>query len=88
MSEVVIRVIRTGGFAGLTEAWSVRGSRELWMPLVDACSWRGIPPDPLSGDRFRWRIVVTAPGLRRSATVPDAALTGAWRELVSRVQDA
>lgn len=83
---VVIRVVRSGGFAGLTREWRIEGEREEWMPLIEACPWRSIPRDPNSRDRYVWRIEVRAPSTRRKAEVPDAALTGPWRELVQRVQ--
>jgi hypothetical protein len=85
---VTIHVVRSGGFAGLTREWSVEGDRDEWMPLVDACPWRDVPRDPASRDRYVWRIEVEAPRKRRRAEVPDAALTGPWRELVERVRAA
>lgn len=87
---LVIRVVRTGGFAGLTREWRVTAGadeRETWNPLIEACPWRSIPKDSISRDRFVWRIEVKAPHKRRKAEVPDAALTGPWKELVERVRE-
>lgn len=89
---LVVRVIRSGGFAGLSREWTAEsaepGSDDWLLVLVEACPWRQrIPADPLSRDRFTWRIEVRGE-LRRSATLPDAALDGPWRELVQRVQEA
>ena len=83
---IVITVVRTGGIAGLRREWTVTDKPDEWVPLVDACPWRSIGPDPTSRDRYVWVIDVRAPRKRRKATVPDASLTGPWRELVSRVQ--
>ncbi len=86
---LVIIVVRTGGFAGLTREWRTEARDEDdWLPLIEACPWRQVPPaDQLSRDRFVWRIEVKAPDLRRKATLPDSALDGPWRTLVQRVQE-
>lgn len=86
--SVVISVVRTGGFAGLTREWRVEGEPDEWMPLVDACPWRSVGRDTTSRDRYSWRIEVRAARKRRQAQVPDAALTGPWKTLVERVQSA
>lgn len=82
---IVIRVVRTGGFAGARREWQVRGEASAWLPLVEACSWRSIPPDRGSADRYEWRIEVRG-RVHRTARVPDAALDGPLRDLVERVQ--
>ena len=87
-STVVVRVVRSGGFAGLRREWRAEGEQDEWMPLVDACDWRSVRPDPSARDRYLWRIEVRAPRVRRKADVPDGTLVGPWRELVDRVQQA
>jgi hypothetical protein len=88
---LVVRVIRSGGFAGISREWTAEAREpeaEDWVVLVESCPWRQVPrTDPLSRDRFVWRIEVRGL-LRRSATLPDAALDGPWRTLVERVQVA
>jgi len=87
---LTVRVVRSGGFAGISREWSTRcnpGEEDELRPLVEACPWHRVPPaDTLSRDRFVWRIEVRG-AMRRSATVPDAALEGPWRALVQRVQE-
>ncbi|MBG6054015.1 hypothetical protein IWX81_000405 [Salinibacterium sp. CAN_S4] len=89
-AELTITVARTGGFAGLTRTWSLsvalEKSDEL-LDLVKACPWRSIRPDTVSRDRFVYLITVRAPRTRRTATVPESALTGPWKTLVERVQE-
>jgi emfourin len=87
---LVITVVRSGGFAGLRQQWQAAvgdDQRDEWMPLIQACPWGSVPTDPTSRDRFLWRIEARGPRLRRSATVPDAALDGPWRALVDRVRE-
>lgn len=89
---LMVRVIRTGGFAGLRREWIAESDQpapdDQLFVLVEACPWHEPPrTDPLSRDRFVWRIEVRG-DLRRTATLPDAALEGPWRELVQQVQAA
>jgi len=86
--DLVVTVVRTGGFAGLRREWAASGPPDEWMPLVEACPWRSVPADRDSRDRFVYAITVRAPLKRCSATVPEAALTGPWKALVDRVQSA
>jgi hypothetical protein len=86
--ELAVTVVRTGGIAGIAREWSASGPAADWLPLVDACPWRAVPADDASRDRFVYVITVTAPRTRRTARVPEAALTGPWRELVDRVRSA
>jgi hypothetical protein len=88
--RLVITVVRTGGFAGLERRWSITADTDAdeWIPLVDACPWASVYTDALSRDRFVYRIEVSAPKRRRRAELPEAAVTGPWRILIERVQDA
>jgi len=84
-----IHVVRSGGFAGITQHWQVEADDvETWRPLVDACPWGSVGVDTQSRDRFVWRIEVHVTRRKRVASVPDRDLTGPWRELVDRVQAA
>ncbi|MEO6533133.1 MAG: protealysin inhibitor emfourin [Pseudolysinimonas sp.] len=88
-AELSILVVRSGGFAGLTQQWQVDPSEdaEEWLELVHACPWRAVGRDLASRDRFVWRIEARLPRTVRSASVPDALLVGPWRVLVDRVQE-
>jgi hypothetical protein len=85
-----ILVVRSGGFAGLTQQWRVEpdGDTEEWITLVRACPWGAIGHDAASRDRFVWRIEARWTRTVRRASVPDALLLGPWRVLVDRVQEA
>ena len=88
MTQVTITVVRSGGFAGLRRQWRVEGDAEQWWPLVEACPWRSVPHDHDSRDRFVYSITARADRRRRTAQVPEAALTGPWKILVDQVQEA
>ena len=84
-----ILVVRSGGFAGLTQQWQVdaHDDAEEWLALVHACPWGAVGRDAASRDRFVWRIEARLARTVRSASVPDALLVGPWRTLVERVQE-
>ncbi|MDJ0334964.1 hypothetical protein QMG83_06980 [Salinibacterium sp. G-O1] len=87
---LTITVARSGGFAGITRRWSVSAAldeADELIELVDACPWPRVAKDEVSRDRFVYVITVRAPRKRRSATVPESALTGPWKTLVNRVQE-
>lgn len=88
-ADVSILVVRSGGFAGLTQQWRVeaRDDAEEWLELVRACPWGAVGRDAASRDRFVWRIEAHLPRTVRTASVPDARLVGPWRVLVDRVQE-
>lgn len=95
--ELVIRVERTGGFAGLRREWSVHVSDEReverWRPVVDACPWDDDGPEPVHPDRFVYEIRVRESRVsvshrERSAVLPEQRMTGPWRTLVDRVREA
>jgi hypothetical protein len=87
---VSILVVRSGGFAGISQQWRVdaRDDAETWIELVRACPWNAVGRDTASRDRFVWRIEAHLPRTVRRASVPDAHLVGPWRALVERVQEA
>lgn len=84
-----ILVVRSGGFAGLTQQWRVEAhdDAEEWLELVRACPWGAVDRDAESRDRFVWRIEAHLPRTVRTASVPDAHLVGPWRVLVDRVRE-
>jgi hypothetical protein len=86
--RVRILVVRSGGFAGIAREWHLETHGEDWVGLIEACPWGAVRDDPLSRDRFVWRIEARMGRRRRTARVPDRELEGAWRELVQRVQAA
>ncbi|PJJ61389.1 protealysin inhibitor emfourin [Compostimonas suwonensis] len=81
-------VHRSGGFAGLGRTWEVRVDEQPdasdWIDLLDGLPWDDVAPPPRDADRYTYRIRC-AP---HEATLAETQLTGAWRELVDRVQDA
>ena len=87
-AELSILVVRSGGFAGITQRWIVEpaSDADTWIALVDACPWGRIAGDAASRDRFVWRIEARMARRRRAASVPDRELTGPWRDLVDRVR--
>ena len=84
-----ILVVRSGGFAGLTQQWHVepQDDADEWIALVQACPWGRVRRDEASRDRFVWRIEARMPPTVRTASVPDSLLVGPWRVLVDRVQE-
>ncbi len=84
---VVIRVIRTGGIAGMRRAWRVE-TRDVdaWEPIVRACPWDRVENATPEPDRFVWLIEVRAPEPSRTAMLPEREVDGPWRELVDRVR--
>ena len=88
-TRVSILVVRSGGFAGLTQQWQVdpRDDADEWVALVYACPWGAVGHDAASRDRFVWRIEARLARTVRKASVPDALLVGPWRVLVDRVQE-
>jgi hypothetical protein len=89
-TRLSILVVRSGGFAGLTEQWQVdpQDDADDWLALVHACPWGAVGHDAASRDRFVWRIEARLARTVRRASVPDALLVGPWRVLVDRVQES
>jgi hypothetical protein len=87
-STITVSVVRTGGVAGARREWRLktRGDDvEQLVEQLDAMAWETVAIDPGSRDRFVWKITVTG-AARHRVTLPDAQVTGPWRELVERVQ--
>jgi hypothetical protein len=88
-SSITVTVVRSGGIAGARREWRLKAAGdevEEITTALDSMEWETIAIDPGSRDRFVWKITVTG-ATRHRATVPDAQLTGPWRELVTRVQE-
>ncbi|SKB07811.1 protealysin inhibitor emfourin [Aeromicrobium choanae] len=81
---LVVRVTRTGGFAGLRRQWAVEATSEdeaqAWWPLVEACPWDAAP-----GDGYPDGFVYEVQANDREATLPERQVDGPWRELVDAV---
>jgi hypothetical protein len=81
-SSSVLRITRSGGFAGLRRQWQVDVDDHLAEQL-QSCRWDDDPDSPSTRDGFQWHIEWTGNGAR-SVTLSDASL-GGWRELLDGV---
>jgi hypothetical protein len=91
---VRIEVTRSGGFAGITRAWTLEVSsaeaEQRWLPLAEAEAGgerQDSAPSPGSGghrDRFTYRISVGYVEVQ----LPESRLQDPWRELVERARAA
>ena len=85
---MAVIVSRSGGLAGLRLTWVVRiddqPDRDDWYLLIREIPWGRPPPAPPEPDRFVYRIRCEP----HEATLAERQLTGPWRELVDRVQEA
>lgn len=82
-----VTVERTGGFAGLTRRWSVELGElfDDWRDAIGKCPWDQHEDFPHNAaDRYQYRIQAGD----RSVELPEQAVTGPWRELVERTQQA
>lgn len=81
----VIRVARTGGFAGLRREWAIEvtgpDDDERWRPLIESCPWQDANADGFP-DGFVYDVRVAG----RKALVPESKLEGPWRRLVDEVR--
>jgi hypothetical protein len=85
---VKITVVRSGGIAGLSSSWEVtvddRDDRDSWIELIEQLPWGEHERSAPAPDRYSYRIRCS----HRQVTLPEQDLTGGWRELVDRVQQA
>lgn len=82
-----IIVVRSGGFAGLTRRWTAEPDRDeqpLWQELIDTCPWDEAESAPPQPDRYVYTIDAAA----HRATLPEASVTGPWRQLVQKTKEA
>ncbi|MCU1582866.1 MAG: hypothetical protein QOD27_1565 [Microbacteriaceae bacterium] len=83
-----ITVVRSGGIAGISTSWEVtiddRDDRDSWIGLIEQLPWGTAARTRAEPDRYSYRIRCA----RRQVTLAEQQLTGPWRELVERVQDA
>lgn len=82
-----VNVVRTGGFAGLTQGWEVRvdeqPNAQEWESLVDSCPWDNPELCKPGADRFVYEVSAG----QRSATLSEQDVQGPWRELVEKVRE-
>lgn len=82
---LVVRVTRTGGFAGLRRQWAVEAATDAdataWWPLVEACPWDAAPGQRVA-DGFVYEVIAND----RHAELPEQQLDGPWRVLIDAVQ--
>ncbi|BDV30113.1 protealysin inhibitor emfourin [Microbacterium terricola] len=86
---IVVTVVRSGGFAGLTREWTAEPAPDeapRWIALIDECPWGECAAPPSGADRFQWRIEAVRDDDGRAAQLDDGQLTGPWRELVDAVR--
>jgi len=83
-----VNVLRSGGFAGLTNGWEVRVDEQpdpdRWVSLVEACPWDD--PDkcnPTGNDRYIYQFKAG----RHRTTLGETFVQGPWRELADRVRE-
>ena len=92
-SDVVVTVLRVGGFAGVRRMWRVspEESDQLeWVELIDQCPWDDLASNETESlpDRFVWSIHARTADADRNAEMGESALIGAWRNLVERVRES
>lgn len=85
---MIVTVIRSGGFAGLSRVWTVRveeqADEEQWRELIDRLPWDRTSAASDEPDRYVYR-VRCAP---HETVIPERRLDGPWRELVEKVKVA
>lgn len=91
-------VTRSGGFAGIRVSWQVviddLPDASDWFVLLRDLPWDQVAAQKPQPDRFVYRIRfepptdAEPPEPEREATLAERQLTGPWRELVEKVQDA
>lgn len=85
---MIITVIRSGGFAGISREWSVQvdeqPDEDQWRELIDRLPWENSADPAAEPDRYVYRVRCA----RREAIIPERRLEGPWREIVEKVQVA
>lgn len=93
-APVAVAVVRSGGIAGIPRRWRVEIAAsdsvdaESWIALIERCPWNDDLENSTGADRYVWSIRARTPSERRERELPDAALSGAWRDLVDAVRAA
>lgn len=90
-APVVIEVVRTGGIAGIRRTWRAESAGDdapRWIALIDRCAWDAPAERVRGADRYTWTVRARASGRECARELPDAELTGAWRDLVDAVRSA
>ena len=98
-ATVVVTVVRSGGFAGLTRRWGVQAppaDAARWRTLVDDCPWHDYDDacadqradDASRGaDRFSWTLHAMLPDATLRADLTETQATGPWRALIDAVRE-
>ena len=95
---VAVRVVRSGGFAGLRRTWAVdvdAADAGPWIALVEACPWdhcgsasASSASNPRGADRFSYRLSARVRGAERQADLAESDAVGPWRTLIDAVREA
>ncbi len=90
-AAIVVRVVRSGGFAGLRREWRAEPASEeaaVWIRIIEDCPWQTVSStvQQSGADRFMWAIDARCDQDERSAQLPDAQMSGPWLTLVEAVQ--
>ncbi len=75
---ITVRVIRSGGVAGITREWTILLDEDDWNRLLDEAP----EPDRGRADRFVYRVRA----LHHEVVIPESRLEGPWRDLVERAR--
>ena len=91
-ATIVVRVVRSGGFAGLRREWTASpepDQESVWIALIDDCPWDAAarPAAPRGADRYVWAIDARCRESERTAQVGDSDMRGPWRALVDAVRE-
>jgi hypothetical protein len=91
---IIVAVVRSGGIAGISRRWRVEiaasdsADADTWIALIERCPWDADTESSTGADRFMWSIRARTPHERRERELPDAAVSGPWRDLVDAVRAA
>lgn len=91
---LLVHVVRTGGFAGLTREWTAEPPPDQaprWRGLIDECPWEAAgsaAPGPGRGaDTFTWSVSARLDDRPpRVAALADGDVQGPWRQLIDEVR--
>lgn len=90
-AHVTVRVIRTGGLAGLRREWLAEPPEPdvaQWIALIQSCPWGAAASAaaPDGADRFVWSIRAQCGPDELAAQLADHEVNGPWRDLVDVVR--
>ncbi len=88
---IVVTVVRSGGFAGLSRRWQASpppAERPRWSTLIDRCPWNDAPTPESGADRFSWEIDAVNGSDTRTAALTEDDIQGPWRALIDAVRSS